>query len=358
MVVILRRFINIPILSLKMKRKSRADYVQFQEDIRNYFRDSPKSEFLVYNGILLEEEKPENYSLYTDISEVDTLIVKMGSNTVIHKEHRKGIYNMKCISEDVKRLMQNLPSILVSSGAIGLGRDARLKKGEIIPEIEANTPEQKRLDAIEGQFLLYTLWENHLYPVETEEFLITHDDIKNEKKSKELLRRYEKCLSSGTISITNEHDKESLEEIEILMNGEMVFRDNDELASLIARHLKKAGYNPMLILLSNTDGIYTAESYNDQKYDSIRVVKNSGGLEKHAIPVCSTRGRGGMISKIGAAREAAEEGIYTVIANGQYCNHDAPYQRGEVGAERRYDVLDSILEGRVVGTRFLPADYS
>ncbi|MEA3343431.1 MAG: hypothetical protein U9Q92_04645 [archaeon] len=332
-----------------MKRELRVDYVQSQRDIRSCFEDNPKSKFSVFdNGILLEEE-PENYSRYTDTSEVDMLEVKLGTNIITHKDPRKGIYNMKCISEDLKRLMKEKPTILVSSGAIGLGRDARLKKGELIPESEANAPEQKRQDAIEGQFLLYTLWENHFYPLETEEFLITHDDIRYEQKSKELLRRYEKCLSSGTISVTNEKDKESLEEIEILMNGERVFRDNDELASLIARLLKDAGYNPMLILLSNTDGIYTKESYKNRKYEPIRVVKNSKGLENHAIPVCSTRGRGGMISKIGAAREAAEEGIYTVIADGQYWKHE--------DAQRKYDVLDSILEGRVVGTRFLPVDY-
>jgi len=73
------------------------------------------------------------------------------------------------------------------------------------------------------------------------------------------------------------------------------------------------------------------------------------------LPVISARGRGGLISKIEAAKDAASEGIYTVIANGQYCNHDSSYQRRKLNSRRRYNVLDSVLDGRVVGTRFIPS---
>jgi len=266
---------------------------------------------------------------------------------------------MNCISEDLTRLRERgLNILLVTSGAIGLGRKARLRKGEKIPEREKDSPQQKRLDAIEGQFLLYELWRHHFYPQLVNESLVTHDDITNEQRNTRLLELYQRWLVCGRIPVINEDDKRSLEEIDIRLKGKRVFRDNDGLASLLAQFLKRAGYNPFLILLSNTDGIYTEESFRNGKYIPIRIVKDSTGLEEQALPISSTRGRGGEISKIEAARDASLNDILVVVANGQYCNHDAPYQKRKEGSQRRYDVLDSILDGRVVGTRFLPCNYA
>ena len=339
-----------------MPPKLKIDSIEFEDNSQSYFVDSPDSPFLVFDGSL-QHEQPENYDLYTDVSGIDTLVVKVGTSIITHDDSRRTIYNMNCISEDLTRLREErgLNILLVTSGAIGLGRKARLRKGERIPKKEKDTPQQKRLDAIEGQFLLYELWSHHFYPQQVRESLVTHDDIKSPQKNAKLLLKYQKWLSEGKIPIINEHDAKSLEEIDILLKGERTFRDNDGLASLHAQFLKRAGYNPLLLLLSNSDGIYTAESFRNGDYVPIRIVKNSDGLEEHALPVISARGRGGLISKIEAAKDAASEGIYTVIANGQYCNHDSSYQRRKLNSRRRYNVLDSVLDGRVVGTRFIPS---
>ena len=201
------------------------------------------------------------------------------------------------------------------------------------------------------------MWRHHFYPQLVDESLVTHDDIRNPQGNANLLRKYQRWLSEDKIPVINEDDARSLEEIDISLKGERAFRDNDGLASLHAQFLKREGYNPLLILLSNTDGIYTAESFRNGEYTPIRVVKDSTGLEEQALPVSSTRGRGGVISKIEASRDAALDGIYVVVANGQFCNHDAPYQERTNGSQRRYNVLDSILDGRAVGTRFLPRNY-
>ena len=334
-----------------MPHEPRIDRIEFQKDV-GYF-SLPVSEFLVFDNGSLIWEPPEKYRLYTNMSEIDTIIVKVGTSIITHRDYRMTIYNMNCLSEDLTRIKEGrkLNVLLVTSGAIGLGRKARLRRGEKIPEKEKNTPEQKRRDAIEGQSLLYELWRHHFYPQLVEESLVTHEDIKNEQKNAMLSIKYRKWLSEGKIPIINEDDAKSLEEIDISLKGERVFRDNDGLASLHAQFLKKAGYNPLLIILSNTDGIYTKSSCS--RYTPIRVVKNPAGLEEQALPISSARGRGGVVSKIEACRDAALYGISSAIANGQYCNHDSPYQKRKAGSERKYDVLDSVLDGRVAGTRFL-----
>ena len=337
----------------------KVDRIRFQKDSGRYFRDNPGSKFLVFDGSL-QFEPPENYSEYTNVSGIDTLIVKVGTSIVAHDDYRRTEYNMNCISEDLTRLKRErgLNVLLVTSGAIGLGRKARLTGGARITEEEKDTPQQKRLDSIEGQPLLYDLWKRHFSPQIVEEFLVTHDDIRDYQKNAKLLERYQRCLSGCRIPVINEDDAKSLEEIDILLKGERVFRDNDGLASLHAQFFKNGGYNPLLIILSNTDGIYTAESIRKGEYTPIRIVKDSKGLEEQELRISSTRGRGGVISKIEAARDAALCGIYVAIANGQFCNHDSPYQKKLRSSQRKYYALDSILEGEVAGTRFLPRDYT
>jgi len=336
---------------------ARIDAVELHRDVWKYFRPAPKGPFQVFDGSLGMED-PDHFSSYTSLAGIDTLIVKVGTSILAHDEPRRQVYNMQCLSQDLTRLRNRFNVVLITSGAIGLGRKARLRKGERIPKAEESLPQQKRIDAIEGQFLLYELWMHHFYPQSVCECLVTHEDIRGERTSGNLLRKYQRWFERKTIPIVNEDDKKSLEEIDILMQGERVFRDNDSLASLHAQFLRRAGYKPLLILLSNTDGIYTAASFQNHEFEPIRVVKSTDDLESQALPISSSRGRGGVLSKIDAAREAASSGVYTVIANGQYCNHDSPYQDRSPGAKRRYRVLDSILQGDVVGTRFLPVGYA
>lgn len=338
----------------------RADRVPFHEDIGNYFRFLPLSPFPVFNRGAISTEHPQQYGQYADISGIDTLVVKVGTSILAHDDYRRRVHNMACLSEDLTRMRteRGLHVLLVSSGAIGLGRNSRLRRGERIPETELHAPEQKRRDAIEGQTLLFALWRDHLYPQPVEESLVTHDDITNPKKNARLFQNYQKWITTGKMPIINEDDARSLEEIDIQFKGQRAFGDNDVLASLHARLLRKGGYRPLLVLLSNTDGVYAAEPYRSGECAPIRVIKTSEGLEEQALPQSSARGRGGVISKIASSRAAASDGIPVVVANGQYCNHDAAYSRQKSGARRDYRVLDAILEGRVVGTRFLARDYA
>lgn len=337
----------------------RIDKIDFQFDIRRYFRESPKGKFFIYDSSLenpLNLEEAENYKSYNGLGDVDTLVVKVGTSIVTHDNPSDGEYNMDRIARDLTRLKaKGLNVLLITSGAIGLGRKARIADGENVSENESKSLVQKQRDATIGQPILYDLWWNKFrieHNQETKEFLVVNDHFLVQEKKYELLGRYQQCLNHGIIPIINEHDAKSLAEIETEFKGQKVFRDNDGLASLHARMLKEAGYKPLLILLSNTDGIYTPYSFDSKEYEPVRIVKNSEGLEIGVSPESSSRGRGGVISKIEVGRELANLGITTVIANGQYCNHEWDVEEeSQFGVE--YDVIDSILKGRVVGTRFL-----
>ena len=160
-------------------------------------------------------------------------------------------------------------------------------------------------------------------------------------------------MKNEIIPIINEHDAKSIIEIETELKGKKVFRDNDGLACLHAKMLREAGHKPLLVLLSNTDGMYTPESFADKSYEPIRVVKDARGLENGVSPESSSRGRGGVISKIEVGAELADLGITTIIANGQYCNHELECKTTDCQFGKHYNVLESIFEGKVVGTRFL-----
>ncbi len=352
-----------------MNAKINPHAVSFKEDIGGYFRQSPAYPFWHYNGQLSEAGKAHYDTLLGRFkSTIDTVVVKAGTDIITHEDPRRRIYNMQCIAEDLTRLRngelygRRLNVLLVSSGAIKLGRMARERIGEIIPDEESSSPKQRQIDAVRGQFPLYLLWEGLFYPQVVREKLVVHDDIKLEDRRKGLLEQYRQWLLQGIIPVINEDDARSIEEIDIQLNGERFFRDNDDLARLHAEFLNEAGYRPLLIILTNTDGIYTRESVENKTFQPIRFVKDSTGLEEQAaeIPLDEDSGRlnggsGGVVSKIMAARAAAAEGIPVIVANGQLCDHDADFQNGVSGAQRKYNVIDAILEGKVVGTRFMPA---
>ncbi len=337
-------------------RKFRMHRVKFQADAGDYFRHVPESGFWVHdNGLSLEG--PENYPLYTDISGMDTFVVKVGTSVITHDDDRRMHYTMRCLAEELKWLRSTGNKvILVTSGAIGLGKKLRSRYGERLTEDGWNSPGQRQKSAELGQPVLYKLWEAALYPQRTAESLVVNDDMASNRKRSAVLSKYSKWLSDGVIPVVNEDDKRTLAEIEIVLDGERVFRDNDGLQCLVSCGLLEYGFKPVSVKLTNTDGIYTSESCRTGQFETIRVVKSFDGLEEMALPEKSGEGRGGMLSAIHAARDATKKGVYEVIANGLYCNHDSTFQRG--GAEtRKFYPLRAIAEGKVIGTRCLPVGY-
>ena len=169
------------------------------------------------------------------------------------------------------------------------------------------------------------------------------------------MRDYQLLRQRGFIPVINEDDARSTEELPD--PGEKAFSDNDGLASLIARYMNNGKKNVLLVLLTDVYGVYSKESFKRGIREVIDVVKDAAGLESQALEEKTADEivrRGGIASKINAASAASAEGVYAVIASGQYWKFDDAYQQRVAGAERGYKPVHAILEGRAVGTRFVP----
>jgi glutamate 5-kinase len=125
----------------------------------------------------------------------------------------------------------------------------------------------------------------------------------------------------------------STRELETRDHGRAVFGDNDELSALVATKLAA----DLLVILSDVDGLFSANPAHDKKAKRIPAVKEVTAAVEALADGGGARGRGGMATKLRAARQAARGGVVSVIANG-----------------RTSGILDSVLAGEDVGTVFFP----
>ena len=228
------------------------------------YHESVKNDVLCYDNKLCNISAGE-YSRLAIPKGIDTIVVKVGTNVISQEKDARMVYNMKCIAEDLINIndpnKRGYKTLLISSGAIGLGK----KERERIGDKRLKDPiKDKQRDAVVGQPLLYRLWQSHFLPQQKiEELLLTHQDVEHYRTSKKFAR-LENYIRKGISPEINEDDKYSLEEIQ---DKNRMFRDNDELASLIATYLKSDGYNPMLIILTNLEGLFTKKSFENKKYN-------------------------------------------------------------------------------------------
>ncbi len=215
--------------------------------------------------------------------------------------------------------------VLVTSGAIALGR-GKLAKSK-------NEPSLARLQALAalGQSALMQLYEhefafhNHLVG----QVLLTQADIDDRRRFINA-RHTLKMLTEemGAIPIVNENDT--------VANDEIRLGDNDRLAALVALLFEA----DLLIILSDVDGLYSSNPDTDPNARLLSQVKaDDPALEQLVWKSPTGPGRGGMTTKIEAARMAARAGVPTVVAAGR-----------EIGN------LGRILSGEEVGTLFTPAE--
>jgi len=211
--------------------------------------------------------------------------------------------------------------VLVSSGAIAAGVE-RLGLRERPKEIA-----KLQAAAAVGQGLLiheYTaLFRRH--GIHTAQVLLTQFDMAHRELYLNAKRAIAELLSMGAVPVVNENDTTAVEEIK--------FGDNDTLAALVAV-LAEAD---LLVLLSDTDGLYTEDPQRGRARHLSRISEITPEVERMASGIGSEFGSGGMVTKIHAAKiaGAARVGIY--IADG----HDP-------------EVLRKIMDGEEIGTYFVP----
>ena len=249
------------------------------------------------------------------------IVVKVVTSTLTHETGRiniRRIENLCKVLSDIKNAGHEL--ILVSSGAIGLG------VGKLNLKQKPDDMPTKQAAAAIGQCELMYLYDkkfleyNHIVA----QILITGMDFDNETSSMNFQNTLNRLLELGVMPVINENDS--------IVTDEISVGDNDTLGAIVA----KTAQADLLILLSDIDGLYTANPREDKNAELIDVVFSiTPEIEQLAGNKGTSLGTGGMITKIKAAEIAMDAGIDMIITNGMHP-----------------DNLYRILDGEKVGTKF------
>ena len=257
------------------------------------------------------------------------IVIKVGTSTLTHSS---GLANLRRV-ERLARVLSDVSNmgkelIFVSSGAIGVGM-GKLKIGT-----RPHAPAERQAIAAVGQCELMQLYSKAFaeYGHIVGQILLTRDVTDNAHTRTNVINTFETLLKMGIIPIVNENDSVTTEELEDRDNRG--FGDNDKLSAIVA----KLVCADLLIILSDTDGFYDVNPKDNPGARFIGYIPEiTQQIERAAGGVGSTRGTGGMETKIEAAKVATAAGIDMVLANGS----DPA-------------VIYEILEGAAKGTYFSP----
>lgn len=242
-----------------------------------------------------------NYEIINYLKTSKILVIKIGSNILVSKDQSLNKTWLQSLAKDLKSIIdKKIKIVVVSSGAIALGRKALRKK-------ELKNLHDKQAAASIGQIQLSQSWQSALSKVDLQssQILLTAEDLGNRRKYLNVRNTIFALLDLGVIPIINENDTTSTEEIR--------FGDNDKLSAIIANSISAEA----LILLSDVDGLYTGDPKKNKNSTMIQKVTNiSKEIESYAVLSKSSFGSGGMIAKIEAAKLCMQSGVKMVIANG------------------------------------------
>ena len=211
-------------------------------------------------------------------------------------------------------LEQGNELVLVSSGAVaeGMSRMGITTRPTALHELQAV--------AAVGQMGLVKAWESCFARRDrpTAQVLLTHDDLTNRVRYLNARSTLNTLLKMGAVPVVNENDT--------VANEELRFGDNDTLAALVANLVQA----DLLILLTDQDGLYSADPRSNPEAKLIEQAEAMDeSLDAMAGEGSGKLGRGGMQTKVRAARLAARSGTPTVIASGALANGLARISRGE-----------------------------
>jgi glutamate 5-kinase len=258
-------------------------------------------------------------------TEAKRVVIKVGSALLVDAE--KGRLNrtwLEGFAADVARLRKRGQEvILVSSGAIALGRrHLGLAAGKL-------RLEESQAAAAVGQIRLAHAYKELLeaHEVTVAQILLTLGDTEQRRRYLNARGTLNTLLSLGSVPVINENDT--------VATAEIRYGDNDRLAARVAQ---MTGAD-CLILLSDIDGLYTANPADDPDADFVaRVLEITPAIEAMAGGTGSDMGSGGMQTKIAAAKIALGAGCHLCIAKGAV---EHPLQRIEDGARCTWFVPSS-----------------
>lgn len=254
------------------------------------------------------------------------IVIKIGSSTLTHVTGQLNfrLFERLCkVLSDIKNAGNEV--IVVSSGAIALG-----KSKLALTQRPVDIPTKQAAAAV-GQCELMYFYDKYFseYRQSVAQLLVTAEDLTGGERLFNFGNTMEKLLALGALPVINENDTVATAEISV--------SDNDTLSALVAVNVNA----DLLILLSDIDGLYSADPHKDEHAKLIPIVEEiTDEIESIAGGSVSGLGTGGMATKIHAAKICMQKGTDMVIANG-------------VAPEIIYD----IVEGKAVGTRFKGKKY-
>ncbi|TCV89085.1 glutamate 5-kinase [Sulfurirhabdus autotrophica] len=250
------------------------------------------------------------------------LVVKVGSSLVTNDGRGLDHAALAQWAEQIAKLnAMGKEVVLVSSGAIaeGMQRLNWKKRPSAVHELQAA--------AAVGQMGLIQAYEScfRKHDLHAAQILLTHDDLSDRKRYLNALSTLRTLLTLNVIPIINENDT--------VVTDEIRFGDNDTLGALVANLIEADA----LVILTDQAGLFTADPRKDPQATLVTEAKAGDlQLEKMAGGAGSSIGRGGMLTKILAAKRAARSGAHTIIVSG-----------------REQNVLLRLAEGEAIGTQLM-----
>lgn len=250
-----------------------------------------------------------------------TVVIKVGTSVLSNDDDSLDVSRIASLTEQIFRIRQTgRRVVLVSSGAVGAGMgllNLKERPGDL-PHLQAA--------AAAGQAHLIRLYNDCLevHGYRAAQLLLTANDFRNRERYLNVRNTLNTLFEFSIIPIINENDTVSISEIQ--------FGDNDQLAAMVSNLLDDS----LLIVLSVIDGLYDGDPDLPGSQVISLVERWDRNLLSLAAASKSRGGKGGMQSKLQAARKVTEVGENVIIANG-----------------RRDRILDDIMAGDEIGTLFL-----
>jgi glutamate 5-kinase len=266
------------------------------------------------------------------VTQARRVVIKVGTNVVMRDDGRVALSRIYGIAESVARLRQQGKDVLmVSSGAVGLGME-RIGLADRPTELS-----RIQACAAIGQSRLMAIYDDAFDKLgcRAAQVLLTEDDFRDSERYSNLRSTLASLLAMGVIPVINENDTVSTVELDHPTDPagrERVFGDNDKLSALVMTHVE----GDLLLLLSDVDGLYDGDPLGGAT-ELISQVPVIDDAVRNFARGKNGRGRGGMASKLEAARIATEANRFAVIANGRLPN-----------------VIERVCGGEDLGTLFLP----
>ncbi|WP_299013686.1 glutamate 5-kinase [uncultured Polaribacter sp.] len=228
------------------------------------------------------------------------ILLKIGSNTLTKETNNISRGKIEDIANQIAKLKDTCEFVIVSSGAIAVAKQ--------FVKLESKSKDVfvKQALASIGQPHLIRIYQEIFreYGLLSSQCLLSYSDFEKKQSKTNIVNTINVLVQNNYIPIINENDTVATDEIQ--------FGDNDKLAALTASLLNV----DLLIIATNTNGIYTKESIKNKAPKTIAIVENFETLKAEVVDSKSSHGSGGMESKIAAAAVAKKAKIETWIVNG------------------------------------------